>query len=372
LDSTKEVADVLESMGFSVSAERGFLPEHDPLRRLDGYPQWEAIASQLSDLINARQLRFAVDALPLLGADDLASADEWERAMLILSCLGHAYLRERDDGCARIPEQIARPWIQVAAYLGRPPVLSHASVVLRNWRRIQPDGPIALGNLAPLLQFHGGLDEAWFYLVTVEIEAIGAKAVFALVGAALAAEAEDWIGLGAHLSRVAEVIDEMSGCLLRVQERCDPYIFYQRVRPFLSSLEGVTYEGVDSPPQSHHGGSAAQSSLLQTFDRALGIGHPADPSKAYMKDMIGFMPKGHRAFVEWMGKRSVATVCASRPDLQMNWSLCVEALARFRQHHLEIVAHYIVAQDRGEDGERGTGGTNPMVFLKQMRRDTST
>ena len=158
--------DVYDNCDYQVSEARGFLPEIDPLQRLDTYPLWESLAGELTEVINASRVREVVADLPVLKTDALQTRRELERAMMLLSFFGHAVLRDRPNAPQRVPAQIAVPWCEVAARLGRPPVLSHASVVLSNWRRIDPEGPIALGNLATLLQFHGGLDEAWFYLLT--------------------------------------------------------------------------------------------------------------------------------------------------------------------------------------------------------------
>jgi indoleamine 2,3-dioxygenase len=46
--------------------------------------------------------------------------------------------------------------------------------VLWNWRRFNTDDSVNLSNLACLRTTVAGLDESWFYLVTVEIEAKGA------------------------------------------------------------------------------------------------------------------------------------------------------------------------------------------------------
>lgn len=364
-------ADVYTKMPFDLDEVRGFLPAKDPLTRLEDYPRWEEIATQLSELINAQKLRAAVAKLPTLSTEKLKTREQLERAMLVLSTMGHGYLREIADDCKELPPQIAIPWCEVARQIDRPAVLSHGSLVLRNWRLIDPEGPLALGNLATLIQFHGGLDEAWFYLVTVEIEAIGARGIHALVEAVLAAEQADADKVLEQVCIATEVMGEMSKCLVRIHERCEPFIFFRRVRPFLSSIEEVAYQGVSPEVQSHHGGSAAQSSLLQAYDRALGVAHPAEPSNAYMKDMLRYMPPAHRKFVNWLGDRPLHEPCQQSPELSEAWSACVGAIATFRQHHLEIVARYIIAQAKDEAGERGTGGTNPMEFLKQMRQDTT-
>lgn len=354
----------------SISETRGFLPEDDPLQRLVEYPAWEELAGQLSDLLNASRVRAEVAALPALSTERLQTRAELERAMMVLSFLAHAYLRERDDDCREVPAQLAVPWCEVARRLDRPPVLSHASVVLHNWRRLDPDGPIALGNLATLLQFHGGLDEAWFYLTTVEIEATGARGVTALADAVLAARRDDAQAVIANLATAADVLNAVSACLVRLYEKCDPYIFYHRVRPFLSSLEEIDYLGVTPRRQSHHGGSAAQSSLVPTFDSALGVQHPDEPSSSFMTAMFRYMPSPHRAFLAWIAQTPLRAYCDRTESLQAAWSACAEALRDFRRHHLKIVARYIMAHVPKTDGARGTGGTNPMVFLQQMARDT--
>src|SRR5881396_844732 len=119
----------------------------------------------------------------------LRQGPELERAMLLLSYLGHAYVWGGGSGVepARcIPAGLAVPWYAVAARLGRPPVLSYASYALHNWRRLDPAGLIALGNIVLLQNFLAGVDEEWFILVHVDIEA---KAVPALQAIGLAQQA---------------------------------------------------------------------------------------------------------------------------------------------------------------------------------------
>ena len=354
-----------------IHPSRGFLPARDPGSTLAGYAPWEDACAQISALINAGALRAHIDRMPQLPVDALEDGDDLERAMLLLSFLGHGYLRERDDGCDVLPAQLAVPWWQVARRLGRPPVLSHGSVVLRNWRRIDPEGPVALGNLATLFQFHGGVDEAWFYLVTVEIEAVGARGVLHLARAAAASSQGKDEQVLRGLEGACEAMEAMSGTLLRITERCDPYIFYHRVRPFLGSIENVRYADASPDPQSYHGGSAAQSALLQTYDRALGVRHEEEPSREYTRNMLRFMPVPHRDFIAWMDSMDLQACCAGSKVLSEARRACLEAMTAFRQHHLEIVARYVMAQARDQATERGTGGTSPMTFLKQMKQDTS-
>lgn len=62
-----------------------------------------------------------------------------------------------------------------------PPLLTHTSLVLHNWHRLDPSGPVRTENLACNCRFLGGLDETWFYIATVEIEARGGGVFGALL-----------------------------------------------------------------------------------------------------------------------------------------------------------------------------------------------
>lgn len=62
-----------------------------------------------------------------------------------------------------------------------PPLLTHTSLVLHNWHRLDPSGPVRAENLACNCRFLGGLDETWFYIATVEIEARGGGVFGALL-----------------------------------------------------------------------------------------------------------------------------------------------------------------------------------------------
>lgn len=47
-----------------------------------------------------------------------------------------------------LPAQLAKPWASVSAALHMPPVLVYATYNLINWRRLDVNGPLELGNLA--------------------------------------------------------------------------------------------------------------------------------------------------------------------------------------------------------------------------------
>src|SRR5205809_6487369 len=172
----------LDLSSFDISAARGFLPRRDPLATLPH--RWPAflndLAQALPKLLAARQLRAYVDTLGESWNTGLGNRDrdELRCAARILSFAGHGYVWEDPHQPAdRIPASLAILWYHVMKKLGRPPVLSYASYALDNWRRLDPASPIELGNITLLQNFLGGLDEEWFVLVHVDIEAKAGKAL---------------------------------------------------------------------------------------------------------------------------------------------------------------------------------------------------
>ena len=169
---------------YEVDPVRGFLPKTDPLEVLPaGFEDWERVAPRVSALLVAGQLRPTLEALPIPELERLERTEELERAMLLLSVFGNAYVWAEEEPVRTIPRAIAVPWCRVADELGRPPIIAHASIVLRNWRRIDTDGPLNLDNLETLQLFGGSPDEQWFYLIPAAMEAHGAQALVTIEAA---------------------------------------------------------------------------------------------------------------------------------------------------------------------------------------------
>lgn len=355
---------------FNVDRERGFLPAEDPIRELPSrYKAWDHLANNLTDFINAGIVREQIDQLPLLEYPAFDSPAELERAMLLLSTFAHAYVHNPLNPSNHIPAAVAVPWVKVAQTLNRLPIISHASLVLNNWRRLDPQQPIQLNNLATLQQFHGGLDESWFYLVTVEIEAVGAKAIPLILETMQQVEEENFSAATDTLHQANLIIAELTVILQKMYQHCDPHIFYLRVRPFLASFEAIDYQGTGLAPQSHHGGSAAQSSLLQFFDAAFGIEYKHQSTHTYLQLMRKHMPDQHAKFLTYTENRSTIRDKASKnKEFEIAYKKSIQLLVEFRNEHLKMVALYIMKQAKqSESVAVGTGGTNPLVFLKSVR-----
>jgi indoleamine 2,3-dioxygenase len=361
---------------------RGFLPEADPCARLPpAFAPWDELGAALPGLLAAGRARERLERLPLLDARRLEEARHLERAMLLLSFFGHAAVWEKGPQHPElsVPRGIAVPWVQVARRLGRPPVLSYASHALSNWRRIDPEGPVALGNLVVLQTFLGGMDEAWFILAHVDIESRGAPVLGAAVAAQEAARRDSPEALGHALQVISEAQRGVRGALERMPERCEPSIFFSRIQPYLHGFlqTPVRYEGVEElggQPQAFAGASAAQSTLLPLLDAALGVRHEEGSLHEYLLRLRRYMPPEHRAFLESVERgasvRDYLLRCRE-PALVEAYNGCIALLSDFRQRHMELTARYILQQAReqaSERGERGTGGT-PFTHLLRRHRD---
>src|SRR3984885_14802131 len=154
-----------------VSPDRGFLPTQDPLSQLPKpFKTWEDVAQQLPKLLVSNQLHSTLVDLPPFPSDQIHDRRELERAMVLLSYLGHAYVWGGPHPPTVLPESGAVPWHNVAERLGRPPVLSYSSYALHNYFRFDSTREIECGNIGLIQNFLGGIDEEWFILIHVDIE----------------------------------------------------------------------------------------------------------------------------------------------------------------------------------------------------------
>lgn len=384
---------------FDISPDRGFLPAHDPLielrRRAAAFTQ---LVREAPKLLAARQVRATVDRLKKILPEGKTgwSTDEYRCAGRSLSFLCHAYVWEDPQRPAhRLPVALAVPWCRVMRRLGRPPVLSYASYCLDNWRRLDPKRPVELSNIALLDNFLGGVDEEWFVLVHVDIEAKAGAAMAGVAVAQAGAIAGDRDRVVRGLEATAGGISRMVETLLRMPERCDPYIYYNRVRPYIHGWkdnpalpEGIVYEGVKEyggKPQRFRGETGAQSSIIPSLDAALGVTHAEGPLTHYLDEMRDYMPPAHRAYIAALekvrddrGRALLHGYCLDRkrqePGLWEAFCECIRHLARFRETHYDYADRYIHQQHQrslSNPTEVGTGGTPFMKYLKEHLDETT-
>ncbi len=354
---------------YGLSEEMGFLPMVERVEKLPSdFDAWEEVAHQFTDSINSFSLRKKLDGMEIIHNPTYSNAAERERGMLLLSFFAHAYVFAWEGAVSEIPESIAIPWVETARQLGRPPILSHASAVLNNWYLIDGNKGFEKDNLSTVIQFQGTKDEAWFFLQTARIEQKGGKAVKAAVDAILSVEQRDDFGLESALETMHSTLKTLIHDLNEMYLHCDPYVFYNRVRPFLSSFENIRYRGIENPNRSYHGGSAAQSSLIQMFDAVLGLKN----HNSFLMEMRNYMPPRHVEFLNFLQfKSKIRPYSEERNSLNGIYRECIDTLRAFRTAHLKIVQDYIVKQKgTAGPGQKGTGGTEPTSFLARLRDET--
>jgi indoleamine 2,3-dioxygenase len=382
---------------FSVSPRTGFLPELHPITSLahvdDNFAKLEDFASNITRLIYTKQVRAHIrtasegDERSLfpthLDISKLENKLEHERAMLLLSIIGHVYLHGNanlsEEPLDIVPFALSTPWTQVADILGRPPVLSHASVALQNWKLIDQSRDIVLDNIILLNNIVGGYDEDWFFTVTIAIEACGVPGIFA------AAEICDLLNNDAaneetiilHLNNIILALGNMHTTLKQMKTQCNPYVFYHRIRIYLNGWShgssthpnGVIYKGWRNE-QRHkfHGGSAGQSTLLQCFDELLGVKHTSDMLIQFRQ----YMPPEHQRFLKWLNEskslRQYVTERRANQELLGAFNNTMKAVNSLRELHIGIVHQYIMQQTKDSNGEKGTGGSSPVQFLSSVKR----
>lgn len=369
---------------------RGFLPENDPVEHLpETFCDWENAASNLPKLLVAGIFQQTLEKLPAFDAKKLENKAQIERSMQILSYFGHAYIWGQKKTPSSIPAILAQPWYEVATMLNRPPVLSYASYALTNWKRLDPKGPIDLGNIALIQNFLGGIDEEWFILVHVAIEAKAAGSLNGCLDAIQHVQNGDIPNLIKTLKSIETSLTNMCDTLDRMPERCDPYIYYTRVRPYIHGWKnqpafpaGLIYTGVEEyqgQPQAFRGETGAQSSIIPTLDGLLGITHTHDELYTYLQEMRDYMPTEHRNFLSYVEQTSslrafVQANMANFPELKTLYNSAVSLINRFRQTHLGYAASYIQKQHQASAGNPtaiGTGGTPFMSYLKKHQDETS-
>jgi len=392
------------------------------------YNKWEAIAANLQALVLSRRLRGVVDQLPVLSTIGLEHESEWRRAYSLLCFMAHAYIWGGDSPADRLPMAISVPLLDISEHLEVPPVATYAAVCLWNFKPVFMDEDIDnLENLATLNTFTGSIDESWFYLVSVAIEARGAPILDVMLTAMAAARTNDAKTVTRCLIGFAERLTDLTNILQRMHENCDPIIFYHRIRPFLAGSknmgeaglpDGVLYEDGTGREEyrQYSGGSNAQSSLIQFFDIALGIHHRptgekqnpssseseregrhAAPKHNFIQEMRRYMPGPHARFLADVSQvaniREFVQDNKSNQELCLAYDACLAMLSAFRDKHTAIVTRYIITPSRAvrarsrsqsrkrvnlaaasakaqAKGQKGTGGTALIPFLKQARDET--
>ena len=374
---------------------QGFLPQKVPSKsysvQSESCDRIQEIASNLPKLLLTGKVQSAINKLSPkdLSIDDLLinqASQDLKLAMSHLSFIAHAYIWGDNKPNESIPSVLANPWVKVANNQGRPPILSYASYCLDNWFLIDPDEAISLENVGLINNFLGGVDEDWFVTIHVCIENAAADAMAACAEISMLETDSPENKSIELLNRIVISMKKVNEIFARMPEKCDPYIYYHRVRPFIFGTKdnpdlknGLIYKGeFKNQPQFFRGETGAQSSIIPSLDGALQITHTKDHLRHYLNEMRDYMPPKHREFMEVLEKNSqVKKIIKGSKKLTNLYNDCLEEIRAFRAMHLEYAGTYIFKQaqiknpfGRGGSTITGTGGTPFMAYLKKHRDET--
>ena len=369
----------VDKLNFSI-LESGFLPNKISTLLSNEFDDVEHIAKNLPKILANNQIEYEV--LNLETEKDISnlSIDELERAMLLYSYIGHGYIWGGTSIEKVIPKNISKTWYKISQKLDRPPILSYASYALNNWKLQDVNKPFDLENIRILQNFLGGMDEDWFIMIHIAIEH-EAKEILNNLKIYYLDKNEDQ----SYLENALVSIKKINQIMNRMPEKCDPFIYYNRVRPYIfgwknnpATPNGVIYEGVEEyggTPQLFRGETGAQSSIVPALDALLGVTHSNDPLKEYLDEMRLYMPKEHRNLLndldQW-SENNRSNSITEDSSVVLSDEIIKEVHA-FRNKHLEYARIYIHEQSLSNQNNSnvvGTGGTPFMKYLDKHLQET--
>ena len=369
----------VDKLNFSI-LESGFLPNKISTLLSNEFDDVEHIAKNLPKILANNQIESEVLNLETEKNISNLSIDELERAMLLYSYIGHGYIWGGTSIENVIPKNISKTWYKISQKLDRPPILSYASYALNNWKLQDVNKPFDLENIRILQNFLGGMDEDWFIMIHIAIEH-EAKEILNNLKTYYLDKNEDQ----SYLENALVSIKKINQIMNRMPEKCDPFIYYNRVRPYIfgwknnpATPNGVIYEGVEEyggTPQLFRGETGAQSSIVPALDALLGVTHSNDPLKEYLDEMRLYMPKEHRNLLndldQW-SENNRSNSITEDSSVVLSDEIIKEVHA-FRNKHLEYARIYIHEQSLSNQNNSnvvGTGGTPFMKYLDKHLQET--
>ena len=359
----------------SCYATRGFLACADPASELtlgEPFEVLDQVGRSLPSLLlesDARDylLKVHVPDWPYINIPD----DLWPQACLYYVRLGFiasGYINQvGQPACHALPTNLARPLCKIATLLQRPPILSYDGYALYNWKRFDLKKPVELGNIDTLQNFVHLYDEHWFILVHVEIEALAADIVDAVVGlkATLNKGPQDLTAkqVDSALDRVAVAMTKIIQVLQRIPDKMSDDLYFAKFRPYIGQFKDVVYQGVNIEPISFRGETGAQSSIMPLLTEFMKIPHQDNKLTRHLYDMRQYMPHDHRLLLAEVRAMQDIKMFAS----DEKFDAVLELMACFREVHYHWAIKYIA---RRCNDQQGTGGTPFMRWLKFLIEET--
>lgn len=328
---------------------------------------------------------------------DSYSVAELKYIYSLLSMVLHKYVWcNLNEPISSVPHNIGLLWWHAANKIGIAPVLTHGSVDLYNWDLKNPDEPFSLDNIVVNYSITGDKSEHWFYMIMIAIEGMFGELFNEVLKLDVYIETGDSVAILDFLINFGKKMKEINSCFKRIYEQCDPDYFFNTLRIYLhgsarvDSGNGLKIEKTDIV-LNYTGGSAAQSTLVQLWDVLFSVTHDEHSTK-FLTEMQSYMPMKHLEFYNFIkSRRSLMEYIESTGSWELQWAAndCIKLIKKFRQIHFSVVHSYVFkfvgldhikiplskeeiekVNNDIDESQRGTGRTNPIVFLSSMFNDT--
>lgn len=336
----------------------------------------QTLSEQLPTHLANRSIRPALEALPIYSFQTLNAVDDFrivERCYQLYAHFAQAYVwAEEHNPMKHIPAGVAVPLVELAHQVDRPPIIVYANTALSNWQKVDPEGEMVVDNLRVVQKLIDIPDESWFHLTHVEIEAIGGDALAGCFAATAAVGCGDQVSAENALLQIADALARMHNTFRQITRGCSPDLYFHTLRPFLFGFDDIIYEGVaeyGGKPQTLRGETGAQSTLIPAIQNYLGLQHAHGGLSEHLEIMKSYMPTPHRNLLASIDQRYIRNWIAQQPNsLREAYNLCLQRVVEFRTLHLNYAHAYIASKVKDP---RGTGGTEFMRWLKQLRDETT-
>lgn len=397
LELNKRVAQIMAN--HHVSPKTGFLAEQ-PWRYLanigfsdlqqPSFADLDILGYSLPGLVRSQCVTERIGKLPVPGwLDKLPTFPRSVRYRLMLiygmaiQAFFHETLRyktmdeaQRDVSVKDLPPQLALPHYLLCAQAGMRPTLTYGLYALWNGFAANPTEPIGLDNVEIIHTFTNSVDEKWFIAVHQVIEAEFAQAIPALLAACVLSEKEGKAGdyvlackMTGCLSQAGYALPACIATLRRMQEHCDPYAYFGRVRLFYMFPRNVRYQGVlelNGKPQNYFGETGGQTPFMHFLMAVVGINFDDD---LYFPRMRQYMPDEFRDLI-LLAKHSHVREFVEKhhqqyPVLRSAYNVIVRLIEEWRRAHGELARDYVHAP-----GDSHGTGTSPHGWLEGLRKRT--
>lgn len=332
-----------------------------------------------------RRMNDLVVKLPIFTVQNLTDGlqiEEREALRRDFAFLVAAYYHTHDSDASSpvvIPSKLGMPLVYLSDKTNGPvgmPTLTYYHYALANFYRLDISKPFDAENIRMLRNFVAVMDEQWFMMLHVAIEArVGDLLKYAL-GALNVFEVQE-IDEGAlihNLNQMAGVVSKMVNVFEDMPLGCSPDVYHLRVRKQIMPFRRIVFDGVrgfDEPRDFVAGETGAQSCIAPTLDAFLRISHGMTRGYDYVKEMRRYMPPAHLAMIQEVESSSVdfRVFCGASGNriLEDAFNNLVEQFAAFRALHYRYAREYIFEKVKDHTG---TGGTPASIWLKQLHDTT--